>query len=560
MRLFVSLSAAAFVLFAGPASADDWTGKSVRVKENGLKLGRKIGNGLVREGPALDASKTYTVKADDGSFLELDGGVIFKSDAELAPRKELPKEYKPLKEGEKVADGLWPFSTKVLPTQRTETISFGDRDAEGKQFYFEMSGTMPMEVRKDNGDGWVRIHDWHREGWVEKKYLVTKEDAPIYWDKAVKADPKDTFALYMRGNGWWQKREPDNAIADYNECIRLDPSDSAAYSARGNAWHDKKEYDKAIADHTEAIRLDPKLAIAYHNRGIAWGDKKDYDKAIADYTEAIRLDPKSANAFFGRSSAWHSKKDYDKAIEDYTEAIRLDPKYTTAFYGRGIARSNKKEYDKAITDYTEAIRLDPKYVSAFVGRGHAWGAKKEYDKAIEDYTEAIRLDPKYASAFSDRGWYQYLTKQYEKSLADFDQCLKLDPKQVNATGNRGLVFAAQKKYPQAVEAFEAALALKSLAYARYEYAEFLASCPDAKYRDGKRAVELAKKALEIAGKDAGWEIHAALAAAYAEADDFELAVTSQRTALDDKSCTGDDRKAQDARLELYRAKKPYRSE
>ena len=74
-------------------------------------------------------------------------------------------------------------------------------------------------------------------------------------------------------------------------------------------------------------------------------------------------------------------------------------------------------------------------------------------------------------------------------------------KDVYATGNRGLAFAAQKKYPQA---FEAALALNTPTYSAYEYAGFLASCPERKYRDGKQAVELAKKSLEILGKNARW--------------------------------------------------------
>lgn len=106
-------------------------------------------------------------------------------------------------------------------------------------------------------------------------------------------------------------------------------------------------------------------------------------------------------------------------------------------------------------------------------------------------------------ALNNRGWSRYLLKDYEKALADFDACLKLDAKDVYATGNRGLVFAAQHKYPQAVEAFEAALALKDDNYAAYEYAEFLASCPEAKYRDGTMALALAKKLLEMEGKDAG---------------------------------------------------------
>ena len=67
---------------------------------------------------------------------------------------------------------------------------------------------------------------------------------------------------------------------------------------RGLAYYNKKDYDQAIADYTETIRLDPKYAEAFYWRGIAYDEKKDYDQAVADYTEAIRLNPKYAEAFY----------------------------------------------------------------------------------------------------------------------------------------------------------------------------------------------------------------------------------------------------------------------
>jgi len=85
-----------------------------------------------------------------------------------------------------------------------------------------------------------------------------------------------------------------------------------------------------------------------------------------------------------------------------------------------------------------------------------------------------------------------------------------------------------------------------------------ATHPDARYRDSKRAVELATRASErYEGKDT--TILATLAAACAEAGDFDAAVTWQEkvlTMLEDEA----DRKAGDIRLALYWAKKPYREE
>jgi tetratricopeptide (TPR) repeat protein len=230
------------------------------------------------------------------------------------------------------------------------------------------------------------------------------------------------------------------------------------------------------------------------------------------------------------------------------------------YFNRGNAWYDKKEYDKATTAFTEAIRLDPKFSNAYVNRGLAWDAKKEYDKAIADYTKAIELDPNHVGAYVNRGLVWYYKKDYDKAVADCEKALEFDPKIVAAIINKARVLAKLKKYDEAVKGFDTAIGLYPVDWLHRDYALFLASCPDAKYRDGKKAAELAKKAVEKVGKGVHWEYLSALAAAYAEVGDFELAVAEQRKVLEDKSLDKDDKKQMELRLELYRMKKPYRDE
>ena len=231
-------------------------------------------------------------------------------------------------------------------------------------------------------------------------------------------------------------------------------------------------------------------------------------------------------AYNGRGCAWGAKKEFDKAIADFAEAIRLDPKLAVAYHNRGNAWGAKKEFDKAIADYTEAIRLDFKLASlasAYHNRGGAWGAKKEFDKAIADFAEAIRLDPKDAVAYHNRGNVWDDKKEYDKAIADYDEAIRLDPKYARAYNARAWLWA---------------------------------TCPDAKFRDGKRAVESATPACELSDwKDAN--NLDTLAAACAEAGDFDAAVKWQEKAngmFEDSESKEKGR----AHLDLYRAKKPYR--
>jgi tetratricopeptide (TPR) repeat protein len=526
------LALVAVLLLTSSAAADDanWTGKSIRLTSDGVKTGSKFRGGLVRDGAALDRSKTYIVKSDDGSYLELVGraGFIFKIDAELvagvpAPpaRPDTPAAPPPPPEKK----NLWPPGTSVLPKRRPNEIPFEYRDAAGKSIPFELSGIMPMSVRSDPGDGRVRVHDGHREGWVGKDDLVTSAAAPDYWDRAVRADPRDTWALYMRGNGWWQKGDPDAAVRDFDACIRLNPADAAAYNSRGNARRDKRELDKAIDDFTRAIRLDPRFTLAYHNRG----------------------------------SAWRDKGDLDRAIDDFSRAIRLDPKYAPPFINRGFCRTDRREYDRAIADFSEALGLDPAAVPAYYGRGVARLANNEYVRAVADLTEAVRLAPDAAAARVARGAAHHRLRQYDDALADFAAALRLDPRCADALGRRAVTLAKLKKYAEAARGFEAAVGLDPTDRLLRDYAFFLATCPDEKYRDARRAVELAKKAVEKAGRADG-EYAAARAAAFAAAGEFGSAIADQQKALNDETLDRDARTTLEARLKLYRAKKPYRDE
>jgi tetratricopeptide (TPR) repeat protein len=185
-------------------------------------------------------------------------------------------------------DKSW-MGESVFPTKNAKDIKL--RVAVGaKEAAFPYSGIWPVKVRDDRG-GSIQIDDTYRLGWADKADFVLVQDAPAYFDRRVQANPKDTYALFMRGSGLSAKGEQDRAIKDFDECIRLSATDAGAYNGRANAWYNKMDLDKAIADYTLAIRHSPRWALAYFNRGNTWNDKKDHVKAIADYNQAMVLDP-----------------------------------------------------------------------------------------------------------------------------------------------------------------------------------------------------------------------------------------------------------------------------
>ena len=225
-------------------------------------------------------------------------------------------------------------------------------------------------------------------------------------------------------------------------------------------------------------------------------------------------------------AGWFDKKHavrLEDAVDFFTDRIRAEPKNASTFCKRAIAWQLKGKFDNAVKDFDEAIRLDPKDADAFNNRGLVWLDKQEYDKAIKDFDEVIRLDPKHPLAFINRGVVWVERQEYDKAIKDYDEAIHLDPKYVLAINNK---------------------------------AWLLATASDAKYRDGKRAVELATRACELSG----WKVANyvdTLAAACAAAGQFAEAVQWQEKALEDTNFIKANGKKANEKLELFRDKKPY---
>jgi tetratricopeptide (TPR) repeat protein len=285
------------------------------------------------------------------------------------------------------------------------------------------------------------------------------------------------------------------------------------------------DYDQAIRLYDAILHDDPDNDVALLGRGFAHSETRDHDRAIVDLSRAIELQPGRTNYRVHRGYAYEAKGDFDSAIEDFTKAIQLDPRNAEAFARRGHCQQSKTEIEKAIQDFNEAIRLEPSKPQWFTYRADVYKAKNDTARAAKDYDEAIRLAPNNSRWYYVRGLFHADNKEYAKATADFEKALQLNPKD---------------------------------AFPLEEFAWLLATCPDARFRKGKLAVEYAKTACELRGNDA----HSldTLAAAYAEIGNFREAVTWQNKALESPAYDKEYEGRPTKRLKLYEQGKPYRLE
>jgi tetratricopeptide (TPR) repeat protein len=181
-------------------------------------------------------------------------------------------------------------------------------------------------------------------------------------------------------------------------------------------------------------------------------------------------------------------------------------------------------------------------------------------EALVAANRAIELSPNYPVAHGYLGLILRDKKDLPGAVAAVQRALDLDPEDFGLRHIFGQILQQQGRYAEAEQAYLGAIqAQPACVPACDSLARLLATCPDDKARDGKRAVEYATAACQ----ETGWKDPVCLdtlAAAYAEVGQFEDAVRYQTRALENPALKDDFRTAAKQRLELYRQKKPFRDQ
>lgn len=280
------------------------------------------------------------------------------------------------------------------------------------------------------------------------------------------------------------------SVQIYSELIDNSPKEGRFRTLRASAWWALGKSEKALEDFNEAIELGYKEAHAYSSRGLFHAAAGRHDEAIADYNKAIEIDPDDNGALINRAAVNLTKGDQEEAIRDYTTAIERAPENLGLLHQRAIAYKAAGKLEDAKRDFSTLIEADPKDTRAVMGRGYIFFQQNDHEKAVEDFSAAVELTPNDPVAWNNRGYNRLQIKEYEGALADYAKAVELAPTY--------------------------ALALQNQAWA-------LATVPNEKLRDAKKAIQSAEAACKLSNYEAVGDL-SALAAAFAADGKFETAV------------------------------------
>jgi tetratricopeptide (TPR) repeat protein len=199
----------------------------------------------------------------------------------------------------------------------------------------------------------------------------------------------------------------------------------------------------------------------------------------------------------GHTAGWDG--DLDEAIRSYQAALRLQPNHYNSLLFLAMRFNTDKinRRPEAIQLFTACLALRPDRVGPRNQRGLCYLHLRQWDDAITEYRELIRLHPHLSEAHSMLGWALTEKGRQDEAMAEMQEAVRLGP---------------------------------DVAMNQNNLAALLVTCPDPKLRDPARAVEHARRAVELESKaNSPWDT---LGVAYYRAGDWKASVAALEKSME----------------------------
>ena len=283
--------------------------------------------------------------------------------------------------------------------------------------------------------------------------------------------------------------------------------------------------DEALFGH--AVRVTSNNVDAMLNYGVALENEGKPVAAIAQYRRAEQLAPSSYLASVNLADLLYYTGETNAALEQYRQAVKLQPDSSTLHDRLGIVLSGLGNFVEATNEFWRAISLDTSDSAPHLHLGTALAKRDDLQEATNEFAEAMRLSPgdplplvEWAKALLHRG-------RDAEAMDQLNKALQMDPDNYQT-----LTFAAR----------------------------VLASDKQSEIRNGRKALELAKRAESLAGGTQPL-VQDALGMALAENGQFDQAQKAATSAIRLANAAGMNREIianMQERLQLYDNHRPWR--
>ena len=270
-----------------------------------------------------------------------------------------------------------------------------------------------------------------------------------------------------------------------------------------------------------ALAVDPNNYGALNTYGLYLSDHGSVPEALVHLRRAVEINPKGSTGHATLAYALYAAGQLDAAAAELRLALKIQPDAAVSYYELGCIALDKNLPEEAVDELSTALKYEPDNPLALCMMGRALGMQGRLDEAQAKILEALRLYPQFPDAHFQLARTLAMQHKTAEAISQYRTALQLQPAMPDALNNLAWILATN---------------------------------PQAEIHNGAEAVQLARRACALT-RDSQPVLIGTLAAAYAEAGQFDEAVASAQKAHDLAVAQGLDKVAakNSKLLELFRA-------
>ncbi len=336
-----------------------------------------------------------------------------------------------------------------------------------------------VELEEDSAKQ-ARIYALMGQAALEKSDIST---ALGLLKQAVEKQPDDPNNAFALGRAYLLAGDEEKGAEYVGKAVKLAPTPNPdwlitlgqTYRGLGKTDEADESFSNAIAILQQQCEKQPKNWMARFQLGQAY-EKSGNDRLAAEaYAESVNIEPNNGNIRYKLATVYTGLHQHEKAREQLEEAIKLEPVRPESLLLLGEVYQTLTKRDEAAPMFEEAIHMlrkekdeKPQDSSTWAALGEAYGRAEEHDEAIAALRKAIelagdtpdfRLHILLARSLSGTGQIEAANQEYRKAAARLEEAIEKNPEDADTYLRLGLVYQSLYDYSKAAEALSKGIEL-----------------------------------------------------------------------------------------------------
>lgn len=149
------------------------------------------------------------------------------------------------------------------------------------------------------------------------------DSAPIWFKKAIQADPEFVLPRIALGKYYVKRGDADLAQAEFEQALSREPNNVMALCELGMLESSKGRANEAKVLIDAVLKSADSYPVCFSYAGLVYGRTGNVEKALALFDEGARLDPRNVEALIYRAKMLEEKNRSKDAADSYKQALEL---------------------------------------------------------------------------------------------------------------------------------------------------------------------------------------------------------------------------------------------